>query len=100
MNDYILVGEETLSEEFNSLAQYYSDFYKDVYGMRPRGMALVASAYPDRAALLEATSHVRRGIDGLVDYLDAMKSTPEGRAQLRDEGWVVDDGGANDSLSD
>ena len=100
MNEFILIGEETLSNEFNALAEYYSDFYKDVYGMRPRGMALIAAAYPDRESLLEAKSHVERGIDGLNDYLETMQSTPQGRAQLRDEGWTFNDGGADDSLSD
>jgi hypothetical protein len=99
MNEFVLIGEETLSNEFNALAEYYSDFYKEVHGMRPRGMALIASAYPDRDALLEAKSHVQRGIDGLEHYLEAMSATPEGRAQLRDEGWAIDEP-ANDSLSD
>lgn len=98
--EFLLEGFEDLSREFNATAQYYSDFHKEVHGMRPRGMALVASEYADGDALAEAKSHLDRLIDGLNDYLEAMMSTPAGRAQLRAEGWSISEGGANDSLSD
>ena len=65
---YLLVGSEELSREFNDLASYYSDFHKEVYGFRPRQMALCACDYPDHAALVEAMSHLTRLVDGVNAY--------------------------------
>jgi hypothetical protein len=53
-NEYLLVGSEALSREFNDLAESYSDFHKEVYGFRPRGMALCACHYADEASLRDA----------------------------------------------
>ena len=53
-NEYLLVGSEALSREFNDLADSYSDFHKEVYGFRPRHMAMCACDYADEAALREA----------------------------------------------
>ena len=92
MNDkYLLVGSEVLSREFNDLGSFYSDFHKDVHGTRPRHMALCASDYPDHESLVEAMSHLDRLVQGLQDYMDAMKATFQGREQLRDEGWQIDE---------
>lgn len=65
-NEYLLVGSEDLSREFNDLADIYSDLHKDVYGMRPRDMALCACDYPDHQSLVEAMSHLKRRFDGVV----------------------------------
>jgi hypothetical protein len=65
---YILVGSEDLSREFNEVASFYSDYHKEVYGFRPRNMALCACDYPDQQALVEAMSHLKRLVDGLVAY--------------------------------
>ena len=64
-NEYLLVGSEALSREFNDLADYYSDFHKDVYGVRPRMMALCACDYPDHQSLVEAMSLLKRLVDGI-----------------------------------
>jgi hypothetical protein len=66
-NEYLLVGSEALSREFNDVASYYSDFHKEVYGFRPRSMALCACDYPDHNSLVEAMSHLKRLVDGLND---------------------------------
>ena len=92
MNDlYLLAGSEDLSREFNDLASFYSDYHKDVYGFRPRHLALIASAYETREALLEAKSHLERLIDGLGDYMKSMESTFEGRESLREDGWYIEE---------
>jgi hypothetical protein len=87
MNEYLLVGSEVLSREFNDLGSFYSDFHKDVHGTRPRHMALCACDYPDHESLVEAMSHLERLVRGLKDFMESMKSTFEGREQLRSEGW-------------
>ena len=92
MNDkYLLAGSEVLSREFNDLGSFYSDFHKDVHGTRPRHMALCASAYPDHESLVDAYGHLERLVQGLQDYLTAMKATFQGREQLRDEGWQIEE---------
>lgn len=91
MNEYLLAGSEVLSREFNDLASFYSDFHKDVHGVRPRSMALCACDYPDHASLVEAMSHLDRLVQGLQDYMTAMKSTFEGRESLRSEGWYIEE---------
>lgn len=65
-SEYILVGSEDLSREFNDLAGIYSDLHKDVYGFRPRTLALCACDYPDHQSLVEAMSHLKRLFDGVV----------------------------------
>ena len=67
---YLLVGSEDLSREFNDLADYYSDFHKEVYGFRPRTLALCACDYPDHKSLVEAMSHLERLVDGLQDVAE------------------------------
>ena len=48
---YLLAGAEELSREFNDLASFYSDFHKEVYGFRPRHMALCACDYSNEFEL-------------------------------------------------
>ncbi len=66
----------------DDLQSYYSDFHKDFYGWRPRGAT--PEQWTNRGFLVAQ-------INGIHDALDAMKTTPEGRAQLRRDGWVVED---------
>jgi len=66
----------------DDLQSYYSDFHKDFYGWRPRGAT--PEQWTNREFLVAQ-------INGIHDALDAMKTTPEGRAQLRRDGWVVED---------
>ena len=59
------------------LASYFSDYHKDVHGVRPRWVD-----YTDRVAVIG-------GIESLDRYMEWMKSTPEGLERLREEGWSV-----------
>lgn len=68
--DYTLLSTD-------ELAGIFSDYHKDVHGIRPRWID-----HTDRGALME-------GLTALDDYMCWMRSTPEGREQLREEGWVV-----------
>ena len=61
------------------LASYFSDYHKDVHGVRPRWVD-----HTDRVAVVQ-------GIDALDRWMDNMKTTPEGRAKLRQAGWWVED---------
>ena len=66
----------------DELQGIYSDFHKDFYGWRPRG------ATPEQWVSREFL--VAR-INAIHDDMDAMKATPAGRAELRANGWVIDD---------
>jgi hypothetical protein len=59
------------------LAQIFWGYYKDVHGVRPRWVDLT-----DREVLV-------KGLESLDSYMESMKSTPEGLAQLREEGWTL-----------
>ena len=63
------------------LQGYYSDFHKDFHGWRPRGAT--PEQWRDRGFLVAQINHIH-------DAMDAMKATPEGRAQLRAAGWVIE----------
>jgi len=66
----------------DQLQGIYSDFHKDFYGWRPRGAS--PEQWSDRGFLVER-------INAIHDVMDATKATPEGRAQLREAGWVIED---------
>ena len=72
-------NEQTFLEELQST---FSDFYKDYYGFRPR--FATTEQWNDIGWLKEH-------IDGIHNAMDAMKKTPEGRKQLRAEGWHIDE---------
>jgi len=61
------------------LASIFSDYHKDVHGVRPRWID-----HTDRVVLID-------GLESLDRYMAHMKSTPEGREQLREDGWCVDE---------
>jgi len=65
------------------LQSYLSDFHKDFYGFRPRGI-YTPNEWRDPVVLT-------RAINSIHDALDKMKETPEGRAELRSQGWVVEE---------
>jgi uncharacterized protein YfaS (alpha-2-macroglobulin family) len=65
------------------LQSYYSDFHKDYYGFRPRGIYTPAEWY-NRDMLVKAINQIH-------DALDERKKTPKGRALLRAEGWHIDE---------
>ena len=64
------------------LQSYFSDFHKDYYGFRPR--FATTEQWNDIGWLKEQ-------IDGIHNAMDELKKTPEGRNQLRAEGWVIDE---------
>lgn len=64
------------------LQGYYSDFHKDFYGWRPR--SATPEQWRDRAFLVEQINRIH-------DVMDAMRETPQGRAELRAAGWVIED---------
>lgn len=66
----------------DELQGYYSDFHKDFYGWRPR--SATPEQWRDRGFLVEQINRIH-------DVMDAMKATPQGRAQLRAAGWVIED---------
>jgi len=66
----------------DELQSYFSDFHKDYYGFRPR--FATHEEWNNRDWLVEH-------IDGIHNSMDERKKTPEGRASLRAEGWVIDE---------
>jgi hypothetical protein len=64
------------------LQSYFSDFHKDYYGFRPR--FATPEQWQNRAWLVEH-------INAIHNAMDELKKTPEGRAQLRAEGWVIEE---------
>lgn len=61
--EFLLAGSEELSREFNSLGSYYSDIHKEVYGFRPREMALCACDYADHQSLVIAMTILKNAIE-------------------------------------
>ena len=84
-------GEEALSEEFNELGSYFSDFHKDLYGFRPRHMALCACDYKTRDDLIQALADVREEIQSLKTHLKEQQATFDGRERLREDGWYIEE---------
>jgi hypothetical protein len=70
------------SMELDELQSYFSDFYKDFYGYRPR--FATHEQWNNREWVIQAITTIH-------DVMDHLKKTPEGRAQLRAEGWVIDE---------
>ena len=70
------------SMDLDELQSYFSDFHKDFYGFRPR------FATPDE---WNDSKWLVTQIEGVHSVMDRMMSTPEGRKQLRYEGWSVDE---------
>lgn len=62
--------------EYDELVDTLSDYHKDVHGFRLRMYG-------------ESREAVIAALDSLDSYMERMKSTPEGRAQLIEEGWVL-----------
>lgn len=75
MNRSTQLANHSTDDIFNILW----DYHKDVYGYRPRH--LVQHQYV-REILIEE-------IESLDRYMEVMRSTSEGRNQLRWEGWVI-----------
>jgi hypothetical protein len=64
------------SYDYDELVSILSDYSKDVQGFRLR-----MNGEPKEAVI--------KALVGLDNYMEMMKSTPEGRARLTEEGWVL-----------
>jgi hypothetical protein len=64
------------------LQGYYSDFHKDFYGYRPRGADI--EQWTSKEYLVEQINLIHNHMDGL-------KETFEGREQLREQGWIIEE---------
>jgi len=76
--DYMNTQYTPLEEK----CQFLWDYYKDCFGIRPRHFE------PE----FWKNEHM---VDGMItycdSYLDNMKRTPEGRQELRENGWIVEE---------
>lgn len=59
------------------LGNWFSDYYKDVWGSRPRFVS-----FDDRDGIIQELTR-------LDAYMDSMRQTVEGRNSLRDNGWSI-----------
>ena len=64
----------------DELQSYFSDFYKDYYGFRPRFATI--EHWNSSEWLIEQINFIH-------DDLDRRKKTPAGRESLRAEGWHI-----------
>ena len=64
------------SYDYDELVSILSDYSKDVHGFRLR-----MNGEPKEAVI--------NALVGLDNYMEMMKTTPEGRAKLTEEGWVL-----------
>ena len=64
------------------LQGYYSDFHKDLNGFRPRGAT--EEQWNSKQFLVTQ-------INSLHDQMDQLKETFEGREQLREQGWIIEE---------
>ena len=76
--DYMNTQNTPLQEK----CQFLWDYYKDCFGSRPRQFSPM---------FWQNEAQVDRVIAQCDAYLDNMKRTPEGRAELRDNGWIVEE---------
>ena len=70
------------SMDLDELQSYFSDFYKDFYGFRPR--FATAEQWNDSEWLIT-------NIEGIHETMERMSTTFEGREQLRYEGWTINE---------
>lgn len=64
------------------LQGYFSDFHKDFFGFRPR------YATPEQ---WRSREWLEAAINAIHNTMDRMKETPEGRRELRANGWVIEE---------
>jgi hypothetical protein len=64
------------------LQGYFSDFHKDFFGFRPR------YATPEQ---WRSREWLEAAINAIHNTMDKMKLTAEGRAELRSQGWVIEE---------
>jgi hypothetical protein len=64
------------------LQGYYSDFHKDLNGFRPRGAT---------EEQWSSKQYLVTQINLLHDQMDQLKLTFDGREQLREQGWIIEE---------
>ena len=71
-------------KDFNveELQGYFSDFHKDFYGFRPRYST---------TEQWNSKEYLVAEINSIHDRMDNMKSTAQGRAYLREQGWIIEE---------
>jgi len=71
-------------KDFNveELQGYYSDFHKDFYGFRPRGLS---------EEQWTSKQYIVAQINMIHDQMDQLKLTFDGREQLREQGWIIEE---------
>jgi len=79
--------ELTMARKFTDfsveeLQGYYSDFHKDFYGFRPRGLS--EEQWASKQYLVDQ-------INSIHNHMDMLKETFEGREQLRESGWIIEE---------
>lgn len=74
---------DLLKYSVEELQDYYYDFYKEVYGYRPR-FILELDSWTDREYLISAITQIH-------DHLDRVKETFAGREELRQQGWIIEE---------
>jgi hypothetical protein len=79
--------ENNMSDDFKDmdveeLQGYFSDFHKDYYGFRPR--FATTEQWNNREWLV-------KHINDIHDAMDELKKTAEGRAELRANGWLIEE---------
>jgi hypothetical protein len=64
------------------LQSYYSDFHKDLNGFRPRSASI--DQWSSKQFLVTQ-------INSLHNQMDQLKQTFDGREQLREQGWIIEE---------
>jgi cephalosporin-C deacetylase-like acetyl esterase len=77
-----MMAREFKDFSVEELQGYYSDFHKDFYGFRPRG---------DAEEQWTSKQFLVTQINLIHDHMDQLKLTFEGREQLREQGWIIEE---------
>jgi hypothetical protein len=78
----LMMAREFKDFSVKELQGYYSDFHKDLTGFRPRG------ADVDQ---WESKQFLVTQINLLHNQMAQLKLTFEGREQLREQGWIIEE---------
>jgi predicted nucleic acid-binding Zn-ribbon protein len=76
------MAREFMDFSVEELQGYYSDFHKDLNGFRPRGAT--EEQWSSKQFLVTQ-------INSLHNQMDQLKETFEGREQLREQGWIIEE---------
>ena len=76
------MAREFTNFSVEELQGYYSDFHKDLNGFRPRGAS--EKQWTSKQFLVTQ-------INLLHNQIDQLKKTFDGREQLREQGWIIEE---------